>query len=373
MTYYEADLIENKHDPGALSIAINDAMTSMNFDPTTPGAGVMAQNAAHTAARRVLAEGNDEARRFLDATMQAVRRISAMPGQRTIVLISPGVYLPLDLHLILPQILEHAIRSGVVINTLDARGLKVIYPDGDIADMGGNPRGLPDQAFWTLQSDLAEGAVLGELADGTGGTWFHNSNNLDEGLRRLSTHPEFIYYLAFSPTNLKTDGKYHSLKVQIRNAKDLTVQARRGYFAAARVTDPAEAAKQEIQDALFSGDEVHDLAVQLQTQFFKSGETAKLVVLAKLDPKTLQFHKDAGRNRNDLTVVSGVFDRNGNFISALQKMVEMRLKDETLAGTGGIAVRSSFDVTPGSYIVRLVVRDSEQKALAAESAVVEIP
>jgi hypothetical protein len=53
----------------------------------------------------------------------------------------------------------------------------------------------------------------------------------------------------------------------------------------------------------------------------------------------------------------------------------MRLKDETLEKRvgSGITVRTSFDVKPGSYLVRLVVRDAEGQLMSAENGAVEIP
>jgi uncharacterized protein (DUF2141 family) len=82
-----------------------------------------------------------------------------------------------------------------------------------------------------------------------------------------------------------------------------------------------------------------------------------------------------GRNRDTLTIVSGVFDRNGNLIHGTEKTVDMKLKDETLATrvASGIAVKSSFDLIPGKYVVRVVVRDSEGQMMAARNGVVDIP
>jgi hypothetical protein len=52
----------------------------------------------------------------------------------------------------------------------------------------------------------------------------------------------------------------------------------------------------------------------------------------------------------------------------------MRLKDETLARLSGpITVKTSFDVKPGSYLVRLVVRDTQSQMMAAENGAVDIP
>jgi hypothetical protein len=56
-------------------------------------------------------------------------------------------------------------------------------------------------------------------------------------------------------------------------------------------------------------------------------------------------------------------------------VVEMRLRDETLENRlgWGLIVRTSFDVKPGSYRIRLVVRDGEGQLMAAENGAVEIP
>src|SRR5207248_6423291 len=93
-----------------------------------------------------------------------------------------------------------------------------------------------------------------------------------------------------------------------------------------------ETAKEEIREALFSREELHELPVELHSQFFKPGnETARVTVLARVELKSLKFRKADDRNRNDLTIVSALFDRNGNYVTGNQKTVEMRLKDETLA------------------------------------------
>ena len=211
---------------------------------------------------------------------------------------------------------------------------------------------------------------------GTGGVFFHNNNDLVEGFKRVAARPEFVYVLGFSPQNLKLDGRLHGLKVTLRNSAKLELQARKGYYAPQHLADPAEMAKQEIQDALFSREELRDIPLVMHTQFFKpSAEEAKLSVLARVDVKHLRFRKENGRNQNDLTVVSGLFDRNGNLVTGNSKTVEMRLKDQTLESrmNGGITVKSSFDVKPGSYMVRLVIRDSEGQLMAAANGTVDIP
>jgi hypothetical protein len=208
----------------------------------------------------------------------------------------------------------------------------------------------------------------------TGGTFFENSNDFDEGFRRVASTPEYAYVLGFSPQNLKLNGSFHSLKVTLNTSEKLILQARCGYFAPSHA-DPAQEAKQGIEDALFSQEEMHGLPVDVNTQFFKPSDAeAKLTVLAHIDVRPLHFRRADGRNNSNLTIVSGVFDRNGNFLIGTEKTLEMHLKDATLANKlgSGLDVRSNFDVKPGTYLVRLVVRDEEGQ-IAAENSAVQIP
>src|SRR5204863_147395 len=83
--------------------------------------------------------------------------------------------------------------------------------------------------------------------------------------------------LGFSPQNLKFDGRFHTLKVGLTTKEKFSVQARHGYFAPRSASDPAEVTKEEIQEALFSQEEIHNIPIDLQTQYFKKDEAAARV------------------------------------------------------------------------------------------------
>jgi hypothetical protein len=331
---------------------------------------------AQGAASRVLAVGSQESRVSLLVLKDVVRRMSGMPGQRIIILVSPGFITPSE-QTEKMDVLDRAIKGNVLINGLDARGLWVDpMVDASRPTNAHSPQFLFLKQSYDREAASAQADVLAEMAYGTGGSFFQNNNDLDEGFRRLASAPEYYYLLGFSPQNLKLDGNFHSLKVTIKIKASLDIQARKGYYAPKKLSDAAETAKQEIEEALFSREEMHDLPVELHTQFFKtSDKDATLAVLCRMDPKHIQFRKADGRNYNTITIVSGVFDRNGNFISGLQKVVELRLKDETLTRlmTTGMSVRTNFSVNPGTYMVRLVVRDSEGQLMAAANGAVAIP
>jgi VWFA-related protein len=376
MTYYMADLIQNKHDPMMTQAATQDALVCMNLDPTQIAT---ARQMAQSAAQREVNLGDHETRLALAVLKDTVRRMSAMPGQRTIILVSPGFLTLTDHTTEKVDVMDRAIKANVIISSLDARGLYVAMPD--IAQRGPN-NPLSANLMMTVERETAtaQADVLAELSSGTGGTFFQNSNDLDEGFRRTAAAPEYIYVLGFSPQNLKMDGSFHALKVSLKNPNSqtlpaLAINARRGYYAPTHLADAKETARREIEEALFSREEMHDIPVDLQTQFFRFNEQqAKVSLVIRVDMQRLRFHKEGDRNRNDLTVVAGLFDRNGNYQGGVTKQIEMRLKDETLVKlAAGLTVRTTLDTKPGRYAIRIVVRDSEGQMMAAQNGAVEIP
>ena len=384
ISLYLADLIINKNDPEAEQTAVNEYV-NCSAGMTTAAPANVAMNArllVRGLAMQVLQVEGQDSRTAIGVLKDVVRRVSTMPGQRTLVLVSPGFVTP-ELQYEYNEAIDRALRAQVIINSLDARGLYVIVPFGDASqrgmpdlDVAGQPFTPSSHAVLEIQKASAESEIMATLANATGGIFFHNNNDMDEGFRRVAEAPESYYLLGFTPTNLKPDGKYHNLKVTLKHREKYDLQVRRGYYAPNHALSDQEEAKREIEDEVLSMEELHDLPVALHTQFFKpSDDSAKLTVLARVDVKRLRYKQSDDRNQNDLTVVTAVFDRNGNLLQANQKVVQMRWRSETLQSklASGITLTTHFDVKPGRYLVRVVARDTEQKLMSAENGSVEIP
>ena len=372
ISYYQADQMINKGDSQALAAAVLDIIACENIPQQ---AQASAPALATAAAQQVLTIGEHETQVSLMGLELFVRRISAMPGQRSIVLVSPGFYTTDSLRPREFEIIERAVHANVTINALDARGLYTIDAAGDISSPVQSGLAMGPKNVLAMAAAQADEEVMAELADGTGGSFFHNRNDYLAGFNVLAAPPEFSYLIGFTPETLKTDGSFHRLKVVVKSRTKYSVQARHGYFAPTRKEDAAELARSQITDEVYSREEIHDLPVELHTQFFKSGDQkAEIAVLAHVDLRQLRFRKADGRNQDNLTLVCALFDRNGNFVKGLEKRIEMHLKDDTLQRLGkGITVRTSFDVTPGDYVIRLVVRDAEGQMMSAENGSIEIP
>jgi VWFA-related protein len=371
--YYEANLIQNNLDPSALVVATEDTLACAYQN--NPKFEQEAQLMATSAATEVYEEGHVETEASFRRLEEVLRRLSGLPGQRVLVLLSPGFIYP-EYEYQLSQIIDHANRANVFINTLDARGLYT--PDmGDISQQEtGNPMAGGPRLMFREEAQTADSDVLRTLADGTGGLAFHNNNDLVGGLRMIAATPAVSYLLAFTPHNFKYDGKFHSLKVTLATNEHVTIEARRGFFAPKHSVSVEEAAKQEIEEALFSQDVQQAVPVEVHTQFYKlDAADAKLAVMTHVDLGHVRFQKMAGRNDDKLTIVTALFDADGNVVSATEKTVEMRLLDATLArlSSRGLTVKTSFDVKAGDYLVRLVVLDANADRLSTENDTVEIP
>jgi VWFA-related protein len=331
---------------------------------------------ARATLRAVYNDGASDIANSFHILNNIVRLLATMPGNRLMILVSPGMYLPDEMQKSLSESIDRATRAGVIINTLDARGVYTIDPSVGVQGCAlTTPQSQQQIATFDHQAITAQGLILGTLADSTGGTALSDNDFLGS-LNRLANPPEYVYYLGYYPKDLKPDGRFHEIKVTLANGQGMSIRARKGYWAASQAEDAATAATREIGEAVFSRDELSDLPLDIDTEFYKTtAADAKLKVVAHLDIRQLHLRKADDVNRNDVTVVCALFDGNGNYLKGVQKVLELRLKDANVEHRRslGLTMNSVFDVKSGAYMVRVVARDAEGRQISAANDVVEIP
>jgi VWFA-related protein len=374
VSYYMGDQIINKNNSQALAVVAEEIVHCEFQGDESKYA--LALQLGQSYANQALTSGDVESEYTYRHLEDVLRVLSGKPGERVLLLLSPGFLLTTQ-HLDEMGIIDRANHANIVINTVDARGLYTPDTSGDIANPSTDTiRTAGFKTSYRVSAQYEQQFVLMDFANGTGGTFFHNSNDLDKGMKIAGAAPEVSYMLGFSPQNQKMDGRFHTIKVTLTNKQKYSIQARRGYYAPRKVDDPNEQAKQEIQEAVFSQDEIHDLPLDLQTQFFKTSDTGvHLSVVSHLEVKGIHFRKADGRSVDELTLATVIFDENGNYVTGGEKILQMRLLDTTFERLSrtGLNVKSSFDIKPGKYLVRQVVRDSEGSQMAARNGAVSIP
>jgi len=333
--------------------------------------------------RRILELSQIQSRANLQELEKVVNYVARMPGQRTVVLVSPG-FLSRSEQFDLDRIMDHALRAQVVISSLDPRGLANPARDSD-ATRSYLPVG---SELYRLDSERESAArdVLQEVAQGTGGQFIHNNNDLQAGFGVLAGSP--TYYLAFDPTDMKFDGKFHDLKVELAEKHaGFSIEARRGYFAprseaeaAASVepggpVDPDAQVKEQIREAVYSKTDVQQLPVTMDVKVFSTKtEDRELVLSGRLDTRALRLRKDGQRNLNNVTFVSAIFDQKDNLVQLQRGQAKLDAPDAQLLQvlSAGLKMDSTFELKPGTYRVREVVTDSEEHQITALSRNVNV-
>lgn len=253
--YYQANLIANVHDTIATADAVQQYMTACN--PTAPGDHKIDLDANGSAspsvlpmmssgdplveaakisvlstARLVLQRAQQDVLTTYATIGEFVTKLGKLPGQHNMILISPGFPAPDGEERVAEsRLINLADEWGVTINALNAGG---VVPTGLRAsdDTGkiGNPILKTEYREINMQSE--EDAVW-ELADGTGGSFFHNNNDLAAGFKMMEA-PKTVYLLELSLDGVKQNGAWHRLNVKTDRA-GLQVRARQGYFAPSKL------------------------------------------------------------------------------------------------------------------------------------------
>jgi VWFA-related protein len=162
-----------------------------------------------------------------DAVWDTLDRLDSVDGKKAVFLLSTGLD-TISKHSY-PDLLKKAQASDTM-----------IYPVsmGQMARMYFESRGMSGlQSITFLQADN----VLRSLAEATGGTAFYPKfqGEFPSIFEMVSAHLRDQYSLGFVPTNRKTDGKFHKLRVEVppmdvlHNGKPikLKVKHKQGYFA----------------------------------------------------------------------------------------------------------------------------------------------
>jgi VWFA-related protein len=228
--YYTADQIINKHNDTQFQIEFEKAANCSHKGSKTDAGYV--EIMVHEAANQSLQVGEQDAIATLGYVRDVIHSIEQLPGQRILVLVSPGFlnYSSQGMS-IESQILNMSAAKNIIVSALDTRGLGSAIMGANQAGSGSVFSQITGQTQRNANGSSEEDDdVMAELASGTGGNFVRGSNDLAGGLAHLTEAPETMYLLSVSLQGLKQNGNYHRLRVRVDREK-VTVQARQGYVS----------------------------------------------------------------------------------------------------------------------------------------------
>ena len=385
LTEHQAELID-RGDVEALRVATQELLQIDDYLGED-----LAKTQAYSQARRMVVEIQQRSGRALSVIEGVVRGLAPVAGRKVVVLASDGFLIGLGAletsAFDVRRIADAATRAGVVLYSLDTRGL-VAEPPGGAASFQGPGVLTAPGARANLQARSVEALRQGlnALAVDTGGFMVKNSNDLGQGLGRILRDNEAYYLLAYEPTNTARDGSFRKIQVRLRGRPELRVRTRSGYFAPddrkagagpEPSSDPEARREREIAQALGSLIPLPDVPLRLAADFIAlPPQGSQAVLKIHVDLKNVPFERKDQRYQADLEIAGAVYDEGGKLVGEVTgERTALNLTAENYVRTvsEGLSLQKSVPLSPGYYQVRLAAREASRSLLGSASQWVEIP
>jgi VWFA-related protein len=332
------------------------------------------------------APATDDTLRLLEGLM---RTAAQLPGRKVVFLISDGFYLndrktgAIDR---IRRVTDAAGRAGVVIYTLDARGIV-----GDSIDLTNN-KPIDSCGFLT-------GASIGEisssqdgltaLAADTGGQAFRNTNQpMHKWVEKVMDETANYYLLAWKPdTEEQKRGKFKNIEVSIVGRPDLKVRARTSYFKSAALPllstkkksdkDPAKARENDMRTVLDAPVSLHEIPSEVELSFVQMpGLGTRMIATISIDDAALTFDLIDGKPAADVDIAGIFYDDKGKPIDSIVGRLRIfpRASSESPTSKEKRSIyRFSTMVPGGLYQVRIGIRDLKSTRIGSAMDWLKVP
>jgi hypothetical protein len=216
---------------------------------------------------------------------------------------------------------------------------------------------------------------LNMLALETGGIFVHNNNDLYSGIKTAVDQQTFYYVLTYASPEVKNDGRYHRIKVEV-SRPGMKVRYREGYYAPREQITSERRKTEDIKEALQAPGNLNEIPIQLSYQFSQVSDAMYQVsLLTKVNVNGLEFLSEDERRKNTLNVMVAAYDEHGKWIDGVEKQIDLNLLEPNYVAMlrYGLSAKVNFNLPPGRYKIRSVVRESLKSQMGSASRLIEVP
>ena len=344
-----------------------------------------AEAMVQTRANQVLQQAAHITRSSLVGLQSLVRSASAVPGQKLLFFLSNGFFVHdrhADVRDRLQRITSAAARNGVVIYSLDTRGLVSALIDAS-TDAPFDP------SFRLRRTESAELSAtqdgLHALAYDTGGRMIINTNDLGPGLKKALVETSVYYLLAWKPEQDKpSSSKFRRIEVKLVNKPDLVTRVRRGFFdlepPAAANEQPKKAADKNAESALWNAIGAamphNGLPFSLSLNYIDTPQKGPLLSATMMVPSEfLTFNAVDGKSRSVVELAGGIYNDKGQVGARLDQRLTVTAPppNDSLPPPKDFRYTFPIHIDPGLYQARFGVRDVTSGKTGTAHAWIEIP
>ncbi len=269
-----------------------------------------------------------------------------------------------------------AVRANLAIYSVDTRGLQAISPLGDasVGSLRGNGAANGGALMNNMQGNFATQEVMATLSTDTGGKAFFDSNDFAPAFAQVQRDTSAYYAVGFHSTNPARDGKFRKLTIKI-NRPGIKLEYRPGYYAPADFQHAGhEDREQELNDQLASDLPATDMAVYMDALYFRLDENRFFVPVSLIVPGSqIPFVKGGDKDKATLDIVGSVIDEVNRPIGHVRDTVKLNLDESLQARQKTIEYTTSFNLPPGKYQVKFVVRENQTGRMGSFVASIVLP
>jgi len=272
--------------------------------------------------------------------------------------------------------INSAVRADLSIYSVDTRGLQSVGPLGDAST--GSLRGQGGFNGGSLMNNMnqnfATQEVMATLSTDTGGTAFFDSNDFAPAFAKVQADTSAYYAIGFHSKNPARDGKYRKLTVKI-DRPGIKLEYRPGYYAPADFKHSGkDDREQELEEQLSSDLPATDMAVYMDAMFFRLDANRFYMPVSLVVPGSqIPFVNGGDKDKATLDIIGAVIDESKRPVGRVRDTVKLNLDPSLQARQKNIQYTTSFDLPPGMYQIKFVVRENQTGRMGSFIADVTLP
>jgi VWFA-related protein len=277
-------------------------------------------------------------------------------------------------------------HSNTAFYTVDVRGLEAIAPGGKATGGGGRGGGRGGSGSGAYSGGAMQSAynsnfssqeTLATLANDTGGKAFLDNNDFAPAFTKVHDDTSFYYLLGYSSSNPAQDGKYRRIQVRLNRAeyRNAKLEYRNGYYAQSDFQHSnKETREAQLQEQFQSDVPSSDFPVYISTGYFRLSDKQFYVPVSVVVPGSqIPFTRASDKDKATLDVMAVVRDEQKRPFGQLRDTVNVEPGVSQDIQHKNVQYDTGFQLPPGKYDLKLIVRENQTGRIGSFEAAVEIP
>ncbi len=395
-----AALAIDRNDPDTVNYFIELTLKENPGIPRT-----VAEETVRTRARHILEQAAVTTASTFSTLQKLVRSSAQLAGRKLVFFISDGLFLDTRTSNTLQRLeslTDTAARAGVIVYTMDARGLTSGLPDAG-TDV---PTDTTGRLARINSSEVsASQDVMHRLAEDTGGRALLNTNALDKALARTLSETSVYYLVSWRPDRpAENANNFRRIALSIKGHPELSVQVRRGFYATPPATPAPKPSKTGSKTAGVSAPNVElntalgslyprtALPTYLSLSYVNTANAeTTLTASIQLDAGSYEPLADEAASDSTIDVLCVVFDSKGKAVSSVKDQIkpasdaaatqqkpkqqkpEQQQPEQPPEPPRRALFSHQFQLAPGLYQIRVAAHDNKTGRTGSATQWIEIP